>query len=210
MANDIIQFFNPNGFWSERFLFRISETRPFGIQTFRSGVARAFPGEPPTRKTKMRKKIKKIWWKNERTYRKMRKDWGNVLILPTREWEAGYGPDRSDQKPFGIRPFGIKTFCIKNRSEQWHFGIKIFGEMTLRIISLSDQRTKYSSEKRPFGIKTIRNKTIRNKNRSEKWDVGISNCPSKRLYVFEQLLGLWLDLLVEQFLNGSQLAKLKG
>ena len=34
--------------------------------------------------------------------------------------------------------------------------------MTLRIISLSDQRTKYSSEKQPFGIKTFRNK-----NRSE-------------------------------------------
>ena len=33
--------------------------------------------------------------KNETTYRKMRKDWGNVLILPTQEWEAGYGPDRS-------------------------------------------------------------------------------------------------------------------
>ena len=25
----------------------------------------------------------------------MRKDWGNVLILPIREWEAGYGPAHS-------------------------------------------------------------------------------------------------------------------
>ena len=30
--------------------------------------------------------------KNERTYRKMRQDSGNFLNLPTREWEAGYGP----------------------------------------------------------------------------------------------------------------------
>ena len=31
--------------------------------------------------------------KNKPKYRKMRKDWGNILILPTREWEASYGPD---------------------------------------------------------------------------------------------------------------------
>ena len=44
--------------------------------------------------------------------------------------------------------------------------------MTLRIISLSNQRTKYISEKRPFGIKTFRDKNL-----SEKWDVGISTVP---------------------------------
>ena len=61
-----------------------------------------------------------------------------------------------------LKPFGSKTVWDKNRSEQWCFGIKIFGAMTIRIISLSNQRTKYSSEKRPFEIKTFRNK-----NRSE-------------------------------------------
>ena len=30
--------------------------------------------------------------KYERNYRKKRKDWRSVLLLPTREWEAGYGP----------------------------------------------------------------------------------------------------------------------
>ena len=95
---DIIKFFDPNGFWSERFLFRISEKRPFGIKTVR---------------------IKNC---------------------------------------SGRKPFRIKTFRIINRSKQWHFGSNIFRAMTLLIISLSDQRIKYSSEKRPFGIKTVRNK----------------------------------------------------
>ena len=46
-----------------------------------SGVARAFPSRCRLpQKTKMRKKMKKIWGKNEREYRKMRKDWGNILI----------------------------------------------------------------------------------------------------------------------------------
>ena len=55
-----------------------------------SGVARAFPGgwlallEGQNDEEKI--------GKNERKHRKMRKNWGNVLILPTREWEAIYGP----------------------------------------------------------------------------------------------------------------------
>ena len=32
---DIIKIFDPNGFWSQRFLFRISEKWPFGIKTVR-------------------------------------------------------------------------------------------------------------------------------------------------------------------------------
>ena len=36
----------------------------------------------------MRKNLRK----NEGKYRKMSENWGNILILPTREWEAGYGP----------------------------------------------------------------------------------------------------------------------
>ena len=55
-----------------------------------SGVARAFPGgrvahpEDQNEEENLRK--------NEGNYGKMRKYWGNILILPTREWEAGYGP----------------------------------------------------------------------------------------------------------------------
>ena len=31
--------------------------------------------------------------KNEGNLREMRKDWGNVHILPSWEWETGYGPE---------------------------------------------------------------------------------------------------------------------
>ena len=65
-----------------------------------SEVASAFKSrvdQQPTRKTKMRgNKWRKFEGKKKRNYGKMRKDWGNVLILPIlpiREWEAGYGPD---------------------------------------------------------------------------------------------------------------------
>ena len=45
----------------------------------------------PHRLPKMKKwrKFEEIW----KIFRKMRKDWGNVLILPNQEWEAGWGPD---------------------------------------------------------------------------------------------------------------------
>ena len=58
-----------------------------------SGVARAFQGgrlanHPPER-PKWGQNLEYLRG-NERNYRNMRKEWGNVLILPTREWEAGY------------------------------------------------------------------------------------------------------------------------
>ena len=44
-------------------------------------------GEPPTRRTKLRKK----WGKWEKIiYRRMGKKWGNVPLLPSRGWESGY------------------------------------------------------------------------------------------------------------------------
>ena len=65
-------------------------TLQIGTNVLCSGVARGFPGGR-TGRPKWGK-----WWRkfeeNERTYRKMRKDWGNVLISPTCEWEAGYCP----------------------------------------------------------------------------------------------------------------------
>ena len=65
-------------------------------------------GDPPNRKTKMRKEWKKETYKkkkkikkkiklkkkkNEETWEKLLENdssWGNILILPIREWEAGY------------------------------------------------------------------------------------------------------------------------
>ena len=59
-----------------------------------SGVAMAFPGGRLARPEDQNEEEKEErLTKNKRKYRKMRKDWGNVLILRTREWEAGYGPD---------------------------------------------------------------------------------------------------------------------
>ena len=52
-----------------------------------------FPdGQAAHTKTKMRKKMKRFLRRNERNYRKMRKNWENELTLPNQEWEAGYGP----------------------------------------------------------------------------------------------------------------------
>ena len=51
-------------------------------------------GELPTRRVKMRKKMRKVWGK----IRKMIKIWGKmrkVELLPTRDCEADYGPARS-------------------------------------------------------------------------------------------------------------------
>ena len=69
-----------------------------GRGTFTSGVARAFPGGQAAHpEDQNEEENEEKLRKNGRTYRKMRKDWGNVpgnvCILPTREWEAGYGPD---------------------------------------------------------------------------------------------------------------------
>ena len=58
-----------------------------------SGVARAFPGGRAIHlENQNEEENEERLRKSKRTYRKMRKDWGNVLILPTQEWEAGYGP----------------------------------------------------------------------------------------------------------------------
>ena len=57
----------------------------------------AVPGwasHPPRRPSKWGRKWRKFLRKNERNQRKMRKDWGNVLILPTQEWETNYDPVR--------------------------------------------------------------------------------------------------------------------
>ena len=70
------------------------ESKP-GVKAilFHSGVARAFPGGRAAHpEDQNEEENKENLRKNERTYRKMRKDWGNVPILPTQEWEAGYGP----------------------------------------------------------------------------------------------------------------------
>ena len=60
---------------------------------FNSGVARAFPGGRAAHpKDQNEEENEENLRKNERNYRKMRKGWVNILILPTQEWEAGYGP----------------------------------------------------------------------------------------------------------------------
>ena len=57
------------------------------LQRVLAAVANHLPGRP-----KWGRKLRKFE-ENVRNYRKMRKDWGDVLILPTREWEAGYDHD---------------------------------------------------------------------------------------------------------------------
>ena len=53
------------------------------------GVARAFPGGQTAHpEDQNEEENHKKFEENVRNYRKMRKDWGNILILPTREWEA--------------------------------------------------------------------------------------------------------------------------
>ena len=34
---------------------------------------------------------------NKETYRKLRKNWRNILILSTKVWEAGFGPAPADK-----------------------------------------------------------------------------------------------------------------
>ena len=51
-----------------------------------SGVARAFQGGRAAHpEDQNEEENEKTLRKNERNYRKMRKNWGNVLILPNRE-----------------------------------------------------------------------------------------------------------------------------
>ena len=58
----------------------------------RSGVARAFQGGRVAHpEDQNEEENEENLRKNERNSGKMRKYWGNILILPTREWEAGYG-----------------------------------------------------------------------------------------------------------------------
>ena len=100
-------YISVNGIWGENFTFKLgSWVRKHFVQpwaenyvkiytpTTFSGVARAFPGgRTAHREDQIEEENEEILRKNEKTYRRMRKDWGNVIILPTREWEAGYGPN---------------------------------------------------------------------------------------------------------------------
>ena len=76
-----------------------------------SGVARAFPGGWAVRPEDQNvEENEEKLRKNKRTYRKMKKDWGNVLILPTWEWEAGYGPENGSVL---LRPvFQANIMCL--------------------------------------------------------------------------------------------------
>ena len=55
-------------------------------------------GLPGWARTKMRKKIQKNWGKMRENTGKKKKSWGNVLIMPTRECKAGYGPGHTYEK----------------------------------------------------------------------------------------------------------------
>ena len=59
-----------------------------------SGIARTFPGGQVSLSEDQNEEenVEESLRKNEKNYRKMRKDWENV-ILPTWELETGYGPD---------------------------------------------------------------------------------------------------------------------
>ena len=60
---------------------------------FSSGLARTFPGGRAAHpEIQNEEENEERLRKNKRTYKKLKKNWENVLVLPTREWEAGYGP----------------------------------------------------------------------------------------------------------------------
>ena len=67
--------------------FMISILHQIFIWSSSSGLARAFPGWRQNKEENEENLRKK-----ERHYRKMMKDWGNVLISPIPVWETGYGP----------------------------------------------------------------------------------------------------------------------
>ena len=89
--------------------------------------------------------------------------------------------------------FGIKTFRIKNRSDQKTLWFKKFSWTLCFFLNGFIPKGFYSefSDKKPFGIKTFwKNnfseqkpfgiKTVWNKNLSEKWHIRISTCTPSR------------------------------
>ena len=71
----------------------ISSSADASVSVSYSGVARAFPGGRAAHpEDQNEEENEEKLRKNERSYRKMRKDWGNHPIFPAREWEASYGP----------------------------------------------------------------------------------------------------------------------
>ena len=55
---------------------------------------------------------------NKRKYREMRRNWGNIPILPTRWWEAGYSGrpnwERQGIQQGGMKICGYKIYAIFN------------------------------------------------------------------------------------------------
>ena len=79
---------NQESFWHKSHFNDI-----FHAKDLSSGVARGFPcGLLSHPEDQNKEANESSLRKTERTYRKMGKDWGNVLILATPEWGTGYGP----------------------------------------------------------------------------------------------------------------------
>ena len=83
------------------------------ITTF-SGIARAFPGGRPAHpEPQIEEENEERLRKDERKFRRVRKNWGNVALLPTRGWESGYAPDHIaptvDNRPFQMRAWSCIT-----------------------------------------------------------------------------------------------------
>ena len=90
-------------------------------------------GKLPTWNFGSQRKWKKL--KDERNSRKMKKDWGNVPILPIREWEAGYSPvlmfqfwHRSWFKLVTVKSIGfhtsLATDCIRALKAHSHNSLR--------------------------------------------------------------------------------------
>ena len=95
-----------------------------------SGVARAFP-EPPTRKIKMRKKMKKSWGKIRIPTGKKRKDWGNVPSCPP-------GSDRLA----AVFAYTL-LICSSGHSKKANFQHKIYCKLKMLILIEIQNRRYY-------------------------------------------------------------------
>ena len=81
----------------------------WSIQPF-SGAARAFLEDQNEEENEENLKT------NEKTFRKMRNDWGNVRILLTRQWEPGYHPVTVHHK----QAINWTKYYLKEHDPMWN------------------------------------------------------------------------------------------
>ena len=123
-----------------------------------SGVARAFLSEQVAHpEDQNEEENEESLRKNERNYRKMKKDWGKCSISPTREWQAGYSPEYL--KNFILFIYHKLVFLLFSIMHSWCVAFMLQFEKSfttaLQIFETDSNRPTNSTKHRTFSCSNL-------------------------------------------------------